>query len=59
MGALATTRLLASLLFQVSATEPAALVVAAPVLTAVATLVVWIPSPRASRVAPSYALRAE
>jgi putative ABC transport system permease protein len=55
----ATSRLLSSLLFQVSSTDPVTLTSAATVLLTVALLAVWIPSRRASRVAPSQALRSE
>lgn len=58
-GVAATTRLLSSLLFQVSPTDPTTLLEATAVLLTVAMLAVWIPSRRASRVAPSQALRAE
>lgn len=55
----ATSRLLSSLLFQVSSTDPVTLTSAAAVLFSVALLAVWIPSRRASRVAPSQALRSD
>ncbi|MEP7381281.1 MAG: ABC transporter permease [Gemmatimonadota bacterium] len=59
VGVLTTLRLLASMLYQVSATDPGTLVAATSGLALVGVLAIWIPSRRASRVAPSQALRAD
>jgi putative ABC transport system permease protein len=58
-GALALTRVLKSLLFQVSALDPAALAVACLVMTVVGLLAAWIPANRAARVDPMTVLRDE
>lgn len=58
-GALAVTRLLQSLLFEVSATDPLTFVAVAALLTAVALAASWLPSRRATRVAPAITLREE
>lgn len=59
LGVLATTRLLGSLLYQVSPTDPASLGVSGGVLLAVAVLAIWIPARRAALVSPTQALRSE
>ena len=56
-GALALTRFLASLLFDLSPTDPATLGAVAVALALVAVLATWIPARRASRVDPVIALR--
>jgi len=58
-GAFALTRLLKSLLFQVSALDPVALGVACVLMTLVGILAAWIPASRAARVDPMMVLRDE
>jgi predicted permease len=57
--ATALTRLLASVLFEVSPTDPVVLGVAATSLVVVAGIASWLPARRAAAVDPSLALRAE
>ena len=59
IGALASTRLIAAKLFDVTPTDTRTLVSSLVVLIAVATLAAWIPARRATRVQPSEALRAD
>jgi putative ABC transport system permease protein len=58
-GALALTRLLESLLYEVEPTDPATLAAAALVLAAAALWASVVPAGRAARVDPSETLRAE
>jgi len=59
LGALAGTRLLASLLYRVSATDPLTLAATAAILLGSAALAAWLPGRRATRVDPAVSLRAE
>jgi putative ABC transport system permease protein len=56
-GALLTTRVLASLLFGVSPSDPATLGLAAVVLGGVAMLATWLPARRTVRITPTVAMR--
>src|SRR4030095_6748912 len=58
-GALALTRLLKTLLFGVSATDPLTFIVIAGVLIIVAMLACWIPARRAASMDPLVSLRIE
>jgi len=58
-AALATSRLLRSLLYGVGAVDPVSYVGAAAILLAVAALAAWIPARRAARIDPMEALRYE
>jgi hypothetical protein len=58
-GAFALTGLLKSLLYQVSALDPAALAVSCLVMTLICLLAAWIPASRATRVDPMAVLRDE
>jgi ABC-type antimicrobial peptide transport system permease subunit len=59
LGAIALTRLLQSLLFNVQARDPILLTRALVLLTAIGFLATWIPARRAMRVDPMVALRYE
>jgi ABC-type antimicrobial peptide transport system permease subunit len=56
-GAIAATRFLQSLLFEVSATEPIVFAGAAALLTIVAVTASWIPAHAATKVDPLDAVR--
>jgi putative ABC transport system permease protein len=58
-GAFALTRVLKSLLFQVSAVDPVALAIACFLMTVIGMLAAWIPASRAARVDPMTVLREE
>jgi predicted permease len=57
--ALLVTRLLGSMLYEVSASDPVTFVGVAALLAAVALLASWLPSRRAAHVDPTVAMRAE
>lgn len=59
LGAFALTRLMATVLFEVSSTDPVSFVAAPLLLLAVTVAATWLPARRASRVDPVEALRAE
>ena len=59
VGALMTTRVLKSLLFGISATDPAALAAATLLLVVVVIAATYVPARRATKVDPMVALRYE
>jgi len=59
MAALLGTRVLTSLVYQVSTTDPPTLIATALALFGAAVLASWIPARRATRVDPAVSLRAE
>src|SRR4029077_16883348 len=58
-GALVATRVLASLVYGVSTTDPLTLAATAALLLGAAALASWVPAMRAARVDPAVSLRAE
>ncbi len=58
-AALTLTRLMQSMLFQVSATDPTTFIAIAVILATTALAACWVPARRATRVHPTEALRAE
>ncbi|MFP2932344.1 hypothetical protein ACLESO_45755 [Pyxidicoccus sp. 3LG] len=59
LAAFAVTRLLASLLYGVDASEPTIFLGVAVGLAGVSLLASWLPALRASRVSPAISLRSE
>ena len=58
-GALALSRVLQTLLFEIKPTDPATFTAVAALLSLVAFLACWLPARRAARVDPMVALRTE
>jgi ABC-type antimicrobial peptide transport system permease subunit len=58
-GAIVFTRFVASLLFGLQPTDPVTITCAALVMLTVASLAVWLPARRATRIEPMAALREE
>ena len=58
-GAVAVTRVMRSLLYEVSPLDPITFVIVAATLPAIALLATWLPARRATRVDPTLTLRSE
>ena len=58
-GAVALTRVLSALLFEVSPVDPPTMIVAVAILAGVAAIASWVPARRASALDPAQALRAD
>jgi putative ABC transport system permease protein len=58
-GAAALTRILSSLLYDITATDPLTLVFVSLILAAIALLASYLPARRAARIDPMAALRYE
>jgi ABC-type antimicrobial peptide transport system permease subunit len=58
-GAYAVTRLMASVLFGVSATDPPTFIGVTVILALSSVIAAWLPAERATRVDPMIALRAQ
>lgn len=58
-ASLALARFLASLLFRVGPADPVTIAAVAVLLTVVALVACWLPARRATRIAPTVALRSE
>ena len=59
IGALGLTRLMQSLLFEVSATDPVTFLTAPVILVLVSLVATWLPVRKAARINPIEALRSE
>src|SRR5262249_32528271 len=59
LGALALTRVLRSLLYQVAPTDPLTFAVVSLLLVAIAMIACWLPARRATKIDPMEALRYE
>jgi predicted permease len=59
MGALALTRVLGSLLYEVEATDPLTFLITAALVTGVAVVATWLPAWKAGRTDPVHVLREE
>ncbi len=57
--AFATGKIVSSILFDVSSTDPFAFTIAPVVLTTAALLATWLPARRATKISPMAALRTE
>ena len=59
IGALARTRLMQSLLYEVRPNDPITFVAVAAALLLIALMASWLPARRATKVSPTIALRAQ